>query len=178
MHTACLLVQRQACRAKGSPALWQSVIPASNQLDSCVFSENRSACQRSAAELTACIALADELVAQDCNAQEVHALCHDEQVVVVLNDQPHEDQALQTGQGRQAVSLGTAQVLCQASPSRPELRLILDQPSLSCAGHPYPAEVALQHGKLLANAARQSLGKSCTDFLAPMVLATRHQLRL
>ena len=70
-------------------------------------------------KLTACVALADELVAQDGNAQEVHALCHDEQVVVVLDDQPHKDQALQARQGRlSAWALHQCTVQCQLCLSR------------------------------------------------------------
>jgi hypothetical protein len=44
--------------------------------------------------LTARVALADQLVRQDGDAQEVDGLRHDEQVVVVLHDQPEQAEEL------------------------------------------------------------------------------------
>jgi len=44
--------------------------------------------------LTARVALADQLVRQDGDAQEVDGLGHDEQVVVVLHDQPEQAEEL------------------------------------------------------------------------------------
>jgi hypothetical protein len=44
--------------------------------------------------LTSRVALADQLVGQDRDAQEVDGLGHDKQVVVVLHDQPEEAEEL------------------------------------------------------------------------------------